>query len=140
MPDEYISREAALKYIKSEQCRTCSDIGLCGNCAVLVAVKLLEKVPAADVAEVVRCKDCKHKVRTDANGIVICSEGILYDRDRRAHPRSAVYGGLFVQIRRQARRRGCEVHADADKGVSAQPEIHAVKIRNRYTGDLKQEI
>lgn len=61
MPDEYISREAALKYIKSEQCRTCSDIGLCGNCAVLVAVKLLEKVPAADVAEVVRCKDCKHR-------------------------------------------------------------------------------
>lgn len=52
MPEEYISREAALKYIKSEQCRTCSDIGLCGNCAVLVAVKLLEKVPAADVAEV----------------------------------------------------------------------------------------
>lgn len=46
MPDEYISREAALKYIKSEQCKTCSDIGLCGNCAVLVAVKLLEKVPA----------------------------------------------------------------------------------------------
>lgn len=49
---DYISREAALKYIKSEQCRTCSDIGLCGNCAVLVAVKLLEKVPAADAAEV----------------------------------------------------------------------------------------
>lgn len=71
MPDEYISREAALKYIKSEQCRTCSDIGMCGNCAVLVAVKLLEKVPAADVAEVVHgrwipteypfmneCEDC----------------------------------------------------------------------------------
>lgn len=53
MPEEYVSREAALKYIKSEQCRTCSDIGMCGNCAVLVAVKLLEKVPAADVAEVV---------------------------------------------------------------------------------------
>lgn len=52
MADEYIRREAALKYIKSEQCRTCSDIGLCGNCAVLVAVKLLEKVPAADVAPV----------------------------------------------------------------------------------------
>lgn len=61
MPDEYISREAALKYIKSEQCKTCSDIGLCGNCAVLVAVKLLEKVPAADVAPMVRCKDCKHR-------------------------------------------------------------------------------
>ena len=62
MPDEYISREAALKYIKSEQCKTCSDIGLCGNCAVLVAVKLLEKVPAADVVPVVRCKDCIYNI------------------------------------------------------------------------------
>lgn len=60
MADEYIRREDALKYIKSEQCKTCSDIGLCGNCAVLVAVRLLEKVPAADVATVVRCKDCKY--------------------------------------------------------------------------------
>lgn len=34
----------------------------------------ISDVPAADVAEVVRCRDCKHKVRTDANGIVICSE------------------------------------------------------------------
>lgn len=34
----------------------------------------IEDAPAADVAEVVRCRDCKHKVRTDANGIVICSE------------------------------------------------------------------
>ena len=74
MPDEYISREAALKYIKSEQCRTCSDIGLCGNCAVLVAVKLLEKVPAADVAEVVRCKDCQYyqDAKTNKKGFLIC--------------------------------------------------------------------
>lgn len=56
----YISRKAALEYIKSVQCKTCSDIGLCGGCAVLVAVRLLEKVPAADVAPVVRCKDCKY--------------------------------------------------------------------------------
>lgn len=34
----------------------------------------IREMPAADVAEVVRCKDCKHKVRADANGIVICSE------------------------------------------------------------------
>ena len=61
MEGDYISRDAALKYIKSEQCKTCSDIGLCGNCAVLVAIKLLAKVPAADVVEVVRCKDCKHR-------------------------------------------------------------------------------
>lgn len=67
MPDEYISREAALKYIKSEQCKTCSDIGLCGNCAVLVAVKLLEKVPAADVAPVV------HGRWLEEDGVQICS-------------------------------------------------------------------
>lgn len=69
MADEYISREAALKYIKSEQCRTCSDIGLCGNCAVLVAVKLLEKVPAADVAEVRHGRWIHHE-----DGVFTCSE------------------------------------------------------------------
>lgn len=74
MSGKYISREAALKYIKSEQCKTCSDIGLCGNCAVLVAVKLLAKVPAADVAEVVRCRACKYRVDAtiNANGFLIC--------------------------------------------------------------------
>lgn len=73
MPDEYISRAEALKYIKSKQCRTCSDIGLCGNCAVLVAVKLLEKVPAADVAPVVRCKDCDN-FRQNVHGVCWCDE------------------------------------------------------------------
>lgn len=46
---DYISREAAIDYIKRQQCKKCSDIGLCGNCAVLVAIRLLETVPAADV-------------------------------------------------------------------------------------------
>lgn len=50
---DYISRETAIDYIKRQQCKKCSDIGLCGNCAVLVAIKLLETVPAAD-AEPVR--------------------------------------------------------------------------------------
>ncbi len=71
---DYIQREDALKYIKSEQCKTCSDIGLCGNCAVLVAITLLAKVPAADVAEVVRCRACKYRVDAtiNANGFLIC--------------------------------------------------------------------
>lgn len=70
MTEEFISREAAMKAANewvSEACRT----------PVMRVSRLLDKlakVPAADVAEVVRCKDCKHKVRTDANGIVICSE------------------------------------------------------------------
>lgn len=34
----------------------------------------IRELPAADVAEVVRCKDCKHKLRTVANGVVICRE------------------------------------------------------------------
>ena len=50
---EYIEREAAIDYIKQSQCKKCSDIGLCGNCAVLTGVRLFEEVPAADVAPVV---------------------------------------------------------------------------------------
>lgn len=34
----------------------------------------IREMPAADVAEVVRCKDCKHKLRTVANWGVICRE------------------------------------------------------------------
>lgn len=59
---DYISREAALEITT----RTCGDYA--------AAFAEIRKLPAADVAEVVRCRDCKHKVRTDANGIVICSE------------------------------------------------------------------
>lgn len=55
---EYIEREAAISYIKDNQCKRCSDIGLCGKCAVLTAVKLFESIPAADVRPVVLCKDC----------------------------------------------------------------------------------
>ena len=38
------------------------------------AVFAVENFPSADAVPVVRCKGCKYKVRTDANGIVICSE------------------------------------------------------------------
>lgn len=56
---DYISREAAIAHIKENQCKGCSDIGLCGKCAVLIALKLLENVPAADVRPVVRgAVDC----------------------------------------------------------------------------------
>lgn len=60
---EYIERKAAIDYIKQSQCKKCSDIGLCGNCAVLTGVRLFEEVPAADVALVVRCKDCEYAER-----------------------------------------------------------------------------
>ena len=47
MPDEYISRKAAAK--------------LLGYTFGVDVVRKLHEVPAADVAEVVRCKDCKHR-------------------------------------------------------------------------------
>lgn len=64
---DYISREAAMKDFEASNAHN--------PYWTPPRVKtLLLRQPAADVAEVVRCKDCKHKVRTDANGIVICSE------------------------------------------------------------------
>lgn len=71
MPDEYISREAALKAVASQYgpCRSPAQNRMLDE----IRIKI-RRIPAADVAEMVRCKDCKHKVRTDANGIVICSE------------------------------------------------------------------
>ena len=37
-------------------------------------INYLDDAPTINTVEIVYCKDCKHKVRTDANGIVICSE------------------------------------------------------------------
>lgn len=54
MPEkEYIEREAVVEratYMFDEVLGTCK----------CVLVEDIEKVPTADVAEVVRCKDCKH--------------------------------------------------------------------------------
>ena len=79
MPDEYISREAALEVTT----RTCGDYA--------AAFAEIRKLPAADVAEVVRCRDCdawkrnvgivdspnghcfKHNI--DTNGQDFCSWG-----------------------------------------------------------------
>lgn len=60
MPDEYISREAAVKAANEWVNEACMA-------PVMRISRLLDKLakaPAADVAEVVRCKDCKH--RTEA--------------------------------------------------------------------------
>lgn len=59
MPEEYISREAALKTANEWVNEACMA-------PVMRVSRLLDKlakVPAADVAEVVRCKDCaKHYI------------------------------------------------------------------------------
>ena len=67
MPDEYISRAKAL-----------ADFEACNaenpRWTPQRVKTLLLRQPAADVAEVVHCKDCKHKARTVADGIVLCAE------------------------------------------------------------------
>lgn len=62
MPDEYISRAEALEITT----RTCGDYA--------AAFAEIRKLPAADVAEVVRCRDCKYIVNAtiNANGFLIC--------------------------------------------------------------------
>lgn len=50
MPDEYISREAALEITT----RTCGDYA--------AAFAEIRKLPAADVVGVVRCKDCIYNI------------------------------------------------------------------------------
>lgn len=57
MPDEYISREAALFALRK------AERG--GSMTALTRLERayaeIREMPAADVAEVVRCKDCKHR-------------------------------------------------------------------------------
>ena len=52
MHDEYISREAALKALFAP-----------GMCYAPMQLQIIKELPAADVAEVARCKGCKHAER-----------------------------------------------------------------------------
>lgn len=54
MPDEYISREEAIKAANEWVSEACKAPVM----RVSRLLDKLQKVPAADVAEVVRCKDC----------------------------------------------------------------------------------
>lgn len=71
MPDEYISREAALRAVQKQRGANRSP----AQNAMLERICCdIKNMPAADVAEVVRCKDCKHLVNAtiNANGFLIC--------------------------------------------------------------------
>lgn len=58
MPDEYISREAALKALFAP-----------GMCYAPMQLQIIKDLPAADVAEVVRCKTVRfgHHRKGDEN-------------------------------------------------------------------------
>ena len=61
MPDEYIRRAEALEITT----RTCGDYA--------AAFAEIRKLPAADVAPVVRCKDCKYgDYDSKPDGAMVC--------------------------------------------------------------------
>ena len=72
MMAEYIEREATIKAIVDSRNRyynSASSQYLVGRCDGLdIAAGLLRVAPAADVAPVVRCKDCKHLVAVNVKG------------------------------------------------------------------------
>ena len=72
MPDEYISREAMLEHL--DRCKQSEDATTL-TAAVITALQcFVQSQPAADVAEVVRCRACKYLVDAtiNANGFLIC--------------------------------------------------------------------
>ena len=81
---EYIARDAAIAIIEEKQKELC-PVGRYSRYYVYGTdrdrfdawqgiIDALEAVKTADVKEVILCRDCKHNVRTVANGIVICFE------------------------------------------------------------------
>lgn len=62
MHDEYISREAAVKALFAP-----------GMCYAPIQLQIVKDLPAADVVEVVRCKDCKYgDYDSKPNGAMVC--------------------------------------------------------------------
>lgn len=62
---ECIEREATIKPIKEVYCVGCNSYNgvRCRACGTGDAIDIIEDAPAADVAPVVRCKDCEHAER-----------------------------------------------------------------------------
>ena len=74
MAKEYIEREAALRpFVIDKQGNRIHEIDI-DNWLISIPIRqvkrLLREVPAADVVEVVRCKDCKHS--TSCEEIIRC--------------------------------------------------------------------
>ena len=80
---EYINREVFLKGIEERYCLPCKEAGeyhngfMCAGCWVGDLRSEVIGAPAADVAPVVRCKDCKHSYE-DTDGLC-CSYGPCVD-------------------------------------------------------------
>ena len=73
MHDEYISREAAVKAANEWVSEAC----MAPVMRVSRLLDKLQKVPAADVAEVVRCKYCRHLGAPLSGGCYDCKKYML---------------------------------------------------------------
>lgn len=60
MPDEYISREAMLEHL--DRCKQSEDATTLTDAVITALQCFVQSQPAADVAEVVRCKDCIFRI------------------------------------------------------------------------------
>lgn len=89
---EYIEREAALTTLReeltigfgmfTEEQNDFIDKGL------KIAIGDIKRLPAADVVEVVRCKECKHYETSDWDGEILCGcnhQSGLKDVEPNAH-------------------------------------------------------
>ena len=66
---EYIEREALIRRIKETHCAECNSYhGVrCRACWVDDTLDYIDSEPAADVVDVVRCKDCEYFGLNDEN-------------------------------------------------------------------------
>ena len=78
---EYIEREAAIEALRKalDYCDDKLDIGEFKNgCIGAIRDNIVDigRVPAADVVEVVRCKDCTRFVENKAAYVTYCKRGL----------------------------------------------------------------
>jgi hypothetical protein len=67
----YIDAEALTERLRLQFCKDCNNYNeiRCRSCDIDDTIDFIEDAPAADVVEVVRCKDCGHK------GAAFCMAG-----------------------------------------------------------------
>ena len=84
--DEYIEREALMRRIKEIHCAECDSYhGVrCRACWVDDTLDYIDSEPAADVAPVVRCKDCKYSTLPSMQTQIYGKPGTLTCHNRKS--------------------------------------------------------
>ena len=68
-----IDADWVLEHVKPYE-RSDEQWSVTGGTAIRLIHNAIDNAPTVDAVVVTRCKDCKHKLRTLANGVVICRE------------------------------------------------------------------